>query len=45
MVPPNLIDAIKGVGFDYKMNPRQIADAVIAGHRVLWERDVALELD
>ena len=35
MVPVNLIDAIKGVGFDYGMSPRDIADAVVAGHQVI----------
>ena len=45
MVPPNLIDAIKGMGFDYGLSARGIADAVVAGHRVLWERDVAVEVD
>ena len=43
MVPVNLIDAIKDVGFDYGMTPREIADAVVAGHQVLWERNVILE--
>lgn len=35
MVPVNLIDAIKGVGFDYYMSPREIADAVVAGHQTI----------
>ena len=43
MVPVNLVDAIKGVGFDYGMSPRAVADNVVEGHRVLWERDVILE--
>ena len=38
MVPVNLIDAIKGVGFDFNMRARQIADRVVAGHEVLWEK-------
>ncbi len=35
MIPVNLIDAIKGVGFDYGMSPRNIADAVVAGHQTI----------
>jgi len=45
MVPVNLIDEIKGVGFDYGMSPREVADAVVAGHQVLWERMVPIALD
>ncbi len=40
MVPANLIAEIAGVGFDYGMSARDVADAVVAGHRVLWEREV-----
>ncbi|HEX5053687.1 MAG TPA: multiheme c-type cytochrome [Planctomycetota bacterium] len=36
MVPPNLIEEIKDVGFDYGMNARQIADRVVAGRPILW---------
>ena len=43
MVPVNLIHAIQGVGFDYGMSPRQIADAVVAGAETIWERE--LEID
>lgn len=42
MVPVNLIYEIQDVGFDYGMSPREVADAVVAGHQVLWEREVAL---
>jgi nitrate/TMAO reductase-like tetraheme cytochrome c subunit len=42
MVPVNLVDAIKDVGFDYGMSPRRVADAVVAGHLVLWEREIDL---
>ena len=44
MVPVNLIGAIQHVGFDYKMSPRQVADAVVAGHHVLWERELEIEV-
>ena len=43
MVPVNLIHAIKGVGFDYGMSPRDIADGVVAGHEVLWEKTVSFD--
>lgn len=45
MVPVNLIHEIKDVGFDYFMSPRQVADAVLAGHLTLWEREVEFEFD
>ncbi len=44
MVPVNLIDAVKGVGFDYGLSAREVADRVVAGHLVLWERDLAIPL-
>jgi hypothetical protein len=44
MVPVNLIDAIKGVGFDYGLSAREVADRVVAGHLVLWERHLAIPL-
>ena len=43
MVPVNLVYAIKDVGFDYGMSARQVADAVVGGHQILWERDVVLQ--
>ena len=43
MVPVNLVDAIKGVGFDYGMSARSVADKVVEGHRVLWEREMILD--
>ncbi len=42
MVPVNLIDFIKIVGFDYGMSARQVAERVVAGHRVIWEREIEL---
>ena len=42
MVPVNLVDAIHKVGFDYGMSARDVGDAVVAGHRVLWQRTVPL---
>ena len=42
MVPVNLIYEIQDVGFDYGMSPRAVADAIVDGHQILWERDVTL---
>jgi nitrate/TMAO reductase-like tetraheme cytochrome c subunit len=44
MVPVNLISAIKDVGFDYGMSAREVGDRVVAGHVVLWERTVTIEV-
>ncbi len=38
MVPVNLVAEIQHVGFDYGMSPRDVADGVVAGHMVIWER-------
>ncbi|MCP4406591.1 MAG: cytochrome C [Gammaproteobacteria bacterium] len=45
MIPVNLIAAIQGVGFDYGMSPRAIADAVLAGHQVLTEQETVVDLE
>lgn len=42
MVPVNLVHAIQGVGFDYGMSPRQVADAVVAGHQILWQKELVI---
>ena len=42
MVPVNLVRAIQDMGFDFDMSPRSVADAIVDGHQVLWERDVVL---
>jgi hypothetical protein len=44
MVPVNLVHEVSKVGFDYGMSPRQVADAVVAGHQVLWERHLEIPL-
>ncbi len=44
MVPVNLVHEIAGVGFDYGLSAREIADRVVAGHLVLWERDLEIDL-
>ena len=37
MVPVNLVTEIQFVGFDYGMSPREVADALVAGHQILFE--------
>ncbi|MDF1662711.1 MAG: multiheme c-type cytochrome [Planctomycetota bacterium] len=44
MVPVNLVAEVSKVGFDYNMSPRQVAEAVVAGHQVLWERQLEIPL-
>ncbi|MCA9023421.1 MAG: hypothetical protein KDA74_24900, partial [Planctomycetaceae bacterium] len=38
MVPVNLVHEISDVGFDYGMSARDIADGVVDGHMVLYEK-------
>lgn len=45
MVPVNLINQIKEVGFDYGLSARDIADALVKGHEVVWQRDVEFAVD
>jgi hypothetical protein len=42
MVPVNLVAAIQGVGFDYGMSPKQVADAVVAGAQVVQEQTLTV---
>lgn len=42
MVPVNLVAEVSGVGFDYGMSAREVADQVVAGHSKLWEYEVPL---
>jgi len=44
MIPVNLIAAIQGVGFDYGMSPKEIADNVVAGQQVVWERHLKVDV-
>lgn len=44
-VPINLVKTISGVGFDYNMSPREVADAVIEGGGVLHRRTETAGLD
>ena len=45
MVPVNLIAAIQGVGFDYGMSPKEIADAIVDGAVVIWQRQLKIDLE
>ena len=45
MVPVNLLNEIKDVGFDYNMSAREIAAELVDGHLVIAEREVVLEPD
>ena len=45
MIPVNLINEIKGVGFDYGLTAREVADRVVAGHQVLWEKELSVALE
>lgn len=44
MVPVNLLDAIKDVGFDYNMSPREVADRVVEGAQTLYDWEVKLSV-
>ncbi len=43
-IPVNLIAAVQGVGFDYNLSAREIADAVTSGHEVLYEKTVTFKI-
>jgi len=41
MIPVNLIAEISPIGFDYNMSAQDVAEAVIDGHQVLWEKSIS----
>jgi hypothetical protein len=43
-VPVNLIKEISGVGFDYGMSAREVADNLVDGHQVIWEKTRWIQL-
>jgi hypothetical protein len=45
MIPINLLNDIQEVGFDYGMSAKQIGDAVVEGHQVLWRKEHRFEID
>lgn len=42
MVPVNLINEVADAGIDYYMTPRELADRLVEGHQVLWEKNIEL---
>jgi hypothetical protein len=42
-LPPHLIDAISGVGFEYGLTARTLGDKLVDLYRVLWERSVDVD--
>ncbi len=44
MVPVNLVHEISSVGFDYDMSPRQVANAIVAGHLTLHAREAVFRV-
>jgi hypothetical protein len=45
MAPANLLGIIQVVGFDYGISPRAAAAALIAGHEVLYEKNISFDFD
>ena len=43
MLPVHLVREIYEVGFPYNMSAREVADAVVAGHQVVWSRTMVLD--
>ena len=44
MQPVNLIDAIKGVGFDYNLSPAEVARRLVAGAQTVREREITITI-
>jgi hypothetical protein len=42
MIPVNLVNRISGIGFDYNMSAKVVADAVVAGQQTLAQKTVTL---
>ena len=45
MVPVNLINKIKEVGFDYGLSARDISQELKKGHQIVWERELVFDVD
>jgi len=43
-VPVNLVAEVADVGFDYGMSAREVADNLVQGHQVIWEKQQSIEL-
>jgi len=42
-LPPHLINAISGAGFEYGLSARALGDKLVELYRVLWEKNVVIE--
>ena len=42
-LPPHLINAISGVGFEYGLTARSLGDKIVDLYRVLWEKEVVID--
>ena len=45
MIPVNLLNVIQVVGFDYGMSAKDIGDAVVEGHQVLWTKEYTFDVN
>ena len=45
MVPVNLLQEICVTGLDYGLNPREVADRIVKGGHVLWDRTLVIPQD
>ncbi len=45
MIPINLLNDIQEVGFDYGMSAKEIGDAVVEGHQILWQKEHVFNID
>jgi hypothetical protein len=45
MIPVNLINTIKDMGFEYNMTAKQLADRVVSGHTTVWEYSGVIKLN
>jgi hypothetical protein len=43
-VPVNLIAAVQGMGFDFNLSAREIADTVVSGHEILYEKNLTINV-
>lgn len=43
-VPVNLISEVASVGFDYGMSSGEIADNLVKGHSIVWEKETSVDL-
>jgi len=44
MVPVNLVIAVQEAGFDYNMSPKDVAESIVAGHQVLWQKQTSIQI-